>query len=148
MDTAAAVLGLGTCPESVQAVDNGPRNRWRSAVAAAAATIFMGTTAHAATGDQIIVRDLVTSKGSTSVVPMNLNNDNPTDLLSYNATTGRAVYSVSVNPLGTQKIVCDLIASKGWTSLVPMMLNGDGLTDLLSYNKSTGRAVYSVTAEP
>ena len=87
-------------------------------------------------------------QGWTSVVPMKLNAGTETDLLSYNATTGRAVYSIGANPLGTQKIVRDLIASKGWTSVVPMRLNGDGLTDLLSYNKNTGRAVYSVTAEP
>lgn len=120
----------------------------RSAIAAAAATICMGTTAHAAIGDQIIVRDLIASKGWTSVVPMNLNGDRLTDLLSYNATTGRAVYSVGANPPGSQVIVRDLIASKGWTSVVPVHLNGDFLTDLISYNAKTGRAVYSVGANP
>ena len=32
---------------------------------------------------------------------MNLNGDRLTDLLSYNATTGRAVYSVAASPPGT-----------------------------------------------
>jgi hypothetical protein len=38
---------------------------------------------------------MMAAKGWTAVVPMNLNGDGLTDLLSYNATTGRAVYSVS-----------------------------------------------------
>jgi hypothetical protein len=79
---------------------------------------------------------------------MNLNNDNLADLLSYNATTGRALYSIGADPPGSQVIVRDLNASPGWTSVVPLTLNADNLTDLLSHNKSTGRAVYSVTAEP
>jgi hypothetical protein len=152
ISAATAVLDLGICPASVRAIENGPRNRRRaatkSAVAADVATVFTGTAADAATGDQIIVRDLVTSKGSTSVVPMNLNNDNLADLLSYNATTGRALYSIGADPPGSQVIVRDLNASPGWTSVVPLTLNADNLTDLLSQNKSTGRAVYSVTAEP
>ena len=41
----------------------------------------------------MIVKDSVGSKGWTSIVPMNLNGDALTDLLSYNKTTGRTVYS-------------------------------------------------------
>ena len=114
----------------------------------AASIVCAVSTPHAATGDQIIVRDLVTSKGSTSVVPMNLNGDSLTDLLSYNATTGRAVYSIGANPPGTQGTVREPDQlPKGWTALVPMNLNGDGRTDLLWYNAKTGRAVYSIAAE-
>ena len=49
-------------------------------------------------GGQQIVRDLIASKGWTSVVPMRLNGDSLTDLLSYNKRTGRAVYSVAAKP--------------------------------------------------
>ena len=120
----------------------------RAALLSSAAIVCAVSAVHAATGDQIFVRDLVTSKGSTLVVPMDLNNDSLTDLLTYNATTGRAVYSLGAQPLGTQAIVRDLMAAKGWTSVVPMNLNADQLTDLLSYNRTTGRAVYSVAEEP
>ena len=44
------------------------------------------------------MRDLIAAKGWTAVVPMKLNGDNLTDLLSYNKTTGRAVYSVAAEP--------------------------------------------------
>ena len=76
---------------------------------------------------------------------MNINNDGLTDLLTYNNTTGLAVYSVA-NPNGGQNIVKQVSASPGWTSLVPLAINNDDLTDLLSYNAATGRAVYSVGA--
>ena len=79
-------------------------------------------------------------------MPLKLNRDGLTDLLSYNANTGRAIYSVGALPAGTQIIVKDLIAAPGWTEIVPLKLNRDGLTDLLSYNSSTGRAIYSVAA--
>ena len=52
------------------------------------------------------------SKGWTAVVPMDLNGDNLTDLLSYNASSGRAVYSVASTVPGAQQIVLDLMASK------------------------------------
>ena len=125
---------------------------WRRALTGSAlmiAAMCFGTSAKAAVGDQIIVRDLIASKGWTSLVPMLLNGDDGfSDLLSYNAKTGRAVYSVGANPPGSQTIVKDLIASKGWTAVVPMRLNDDSLTDLLSYNATTGRAVYSIAATP
>jgi hypothetical protein len=104
--------------------------------------------AHSAVGDQIIVKDLIASKGWTALVPMDVNGDRLTDLLSYNKNTGRAVYSLGSSPSGDQIIVKDLIASRGWTALVPMKLNNDRLTDLLSYNAKTGRAVYAVSAQP
>src|SRR3954453_17038774 len=107
-----------------------PRAALAALVAGAlAAPLAAPTAARAAVGDQIIVKDLIANKGWTAVVPMNLNGDGLTDLLSYNAKTGRAVYSVGTNPPGTQTIVKDFRAAKGWTSLVPMELNGDGLTD-------------------
>lgn len=67
---------------------------------AAAATMFCASiTAHAAQpGDQVIVRDLIASKGWTAVVPLHLNGDGLSDMLSYNAKTGRAVYSVAAQP--------------------------------------------------
>ena len=80
-------------------------------------------------------------------MPLKLNGDGLTDLLSYSASTGLAVYSVGASPPGTQKIVKDQVAAQGWTAIVPLKLNGDGLTDLLSYSASTGRAVYSVAAQ-
>jgi hypothetical protein len=46
-------------------------------------------------GGQVAVNTVSASPGWTSIVPMNLNNDGFTDLLSYNGTTGRAVYSVT-----------------------------------------------------
>jgi len=52
------------------------------------------TPVYAAPDDQVIVKDFTASAGWTSVVPINLNGDGLTDFLSYNATTGRAVYSV------------------------------------------------------
>jgi hypothetical protein len=62
----------------------------------AAAVICAGTAAHAGQpGDQIVVKDFVGPKGWTSIVPMDLNGDTGTDLLSYNKTTGRTVYSVA-----------------------------------------------------
>jgi hypothetical protein len=72
---------------------------------------------------------------------MELNGDGLTDLLSYNATTGRAIYSVGTDAPGEQEIVKDVAAAKGWTLVVPIELNGDGLTDLLSYNRTTGGRV-------
>jgi hypothetical protein len=100
-------------------------------------------------GDQEIVRDVVAAKGLTSIVPMNIDNDFPglTDLLSYNAETGQAVFSIGVGTAGDQKIVRDVVAAKGWTSIVPMSLQGFPPTDLLSYNAETGQAVFrSVSA--
>jgi hypothetical protein len=96
--------------------------------------------------NQVIVREVDAAKGWTLVVPMNINGDGLTDFLSYNANTGKAVYSVGTNVPGEQKIVKEVDAAKGWTSIVPMNINGDGLTDLLSYNANTGKAVYSVGA--
>src|SRR5689334_16121713 len=52
-----------------------------------------------APGRQVIVKSLVAPTGWTALIPMNLNGDslspllNLTDLLSYNATTGRTVLS-------------------------------------------------------
>jgi hypothetical protein len=70
----------------------------------------------------------------------------PTDLLSYNATTGRAIVSVGMGTSGDQKIVKDYTAEKGWSSIVPMNVDCDpgGLTDYLSYNALTGRAIVSI----
>jgi uncharacterized protein YycO len=94
-------------------------------------------------GQQQIVAEVDAAKGWTSIVPMNINDDGLTDLLSYNAINGRAVYSVATFVPG-QQIVAELDAAQGWTSIIPMNINGDGLTDLLSYNANTGKAVYSV----
>jgi hypothetical protein len=116
-----------------------------NSAALAAAAICLGTTAHAARpGDQVVVKDLIAAKGWTSIVPMELNGDGLTDMLSYNAKTGRAIYSVASGTPGTQTIVRYLVAAKGWTAVVPMILSGSGpQTGLLSYNAETGRAVYS-----
>ena len=46
----------------------------------------------------MIVKDLVAAKGWTAIVPLKLNGDNLTDMLSYNANTGRAIYSVATQP--------------------------------------------------
>jgi hypothetical protein len=100
--------------------------------------------AQAEPGEQSIVREVAAAQGWTSVVPMELNGDGLTDLLSYNATTGRAIYSIGTSVPGEQEIVKDVAAAKGWTLVVPIELNGDGLTDLLSYNRTTGQAIYSV----
>ena len=77
---------------------------------------------------------------------MNVDGDAGTDLLSYNATTGRAIVSVGVGASGDQKIVKDYTAAEGWTLIVPMNVDRDfaGLTDFLSYNATTGHAIVSV----
>ena len=100
---------------------------------------------------QTIVNDFAAAPGWTSVVPMTLNGDDRTDLVSYNAVTGQADYSLAVTapscPAGVscgQQVASTVAASPGWTSVVPMDLNGDGLTDLLSYNAATGLSYYSV----
>ena len=80
-------------------------------------------------------------------MPTNINGDDLTDLLSYNATTGQAVFSVAIDVTGDQTIVKEVNASQGWTSVVPIIINGDGRTDLLSYNATTGQAVFSVTTD-
>ena len=90
--------------------------------------------------DVVAVRDA--APGWTSIVPMRMNSDSLTDLLSYNAATGLAVYSIGDGV--SQTIVRTVNAAPGWTSIVPFDLNGDGLTDLLSYNAATGLAFYSV----
>ena len=95
-------------------------------------------------GDQVNVRVVNAAKGWTSIVPMNINNDRLTDLLSYNATTGMAEYSVATGVPGEQQLVKRVSAGTGWTSIVPMNINGDILTDLLWYNATSGAAAYSV----
>jgi hypothetical protein len=95
-------------------------------------------------GDQKIIREVNAAKGWTSIVPIFLEPSKIlTDLLSYNAATGVAAYSIASGAPGDQSIVKQVNAAKGWTSIVPMEMNGDGVTDLLSYNIATGQAVYS-----
>jgi hypothetical protein len=94
-------------------------------------------------GQEVVaVRDA--APGWTSIVPMRMNGDSLTDLLSYNAATGLAVYSIGDGV--SQTIVRTVNAAAGWTSIVPLDVNGDGLTDLLSYNAATGLAFYSVAS--
>lgn len=90
--------------------------------------------------DVVAVRDA--APGWTVIIPMRMNNDALTDLVSYNAATGLAIYSIGDGT--SQTIVRTVNAAPGWTSIVPFDLNGDGLTDLLSYNAATGLAFYSV----
>jgi hypothetical protein len=84
--------------------------------------------------------------GWTSVVPMNIDNDvgGLTDLLSYNAVTGLAVYSKGVGNPASQQVVATVNAVAGSTTITPLDLNGDSLTDLLSYNAATGMGYYSI----
>ena len=96
---------------------------------------------------QTVVKDFGAAKGWTSIVPIDLNRDGVTDFLSYNATTGRAIFSItSATQLGEQTTIKDFDAAKEWTSIVPTNLNDDGVTDLLSYNATTGRAIFSTTS--
>jgi hypothetical protein len=44
----------------------------KSTLALAAAAACIGTSAYAAVGDQIIVKDLIAARGWTAVVPLNL----------------------------------------------------------------------------
>jgi hypothetical protein len=90
--------------------------------------------------DVVAVRDA--APGWTSIVPMRLDGDSVTDLLSYNAATGLAVYSTGDGI--SQRVARTVQAAPGWTTIVPFDLNGDPLTDLLSYNAATGLAFYSV----
>jgi hypothetical protein len=73
-----------------------------------------------APGEQEIVKQVNAARGWTSIVPMDLNDDGLTDYLSYNATTGLAIYSVGTSAPGEQKIVKQVNAATGWTSVVPM----------------------------
>ena len=75
-----------------------------------------------------------------------MDNTGPTDLLSYNAATGRAAFSIGTGTAGDQKVVRDVVAAQGWTSIVPMNIDNDvnGLTDFVSYNAATGRAAFSI----
>ena len=103
------------------------------------------STAGGAPGEQEVVRQVTAAKGWTSIVPIHLKpSEILTDLLSYNAATGLAVYSTASGPPGDQNVVKQVNAATGWTSVVPMELNGDGVTDFVSYNMTTGRAVYSI----
>ena len=94
--------------------------------------------------------------GWTALVPMSLNGDCHalTDLLSYNATTGRTVLSTGAFPPGTQTAVEDFRFPGGSTSLFPMNLNHEGLVDVLNhtdppfYNKTTGQAGAPVAPDP
>jgi hypothetical protein len=101
-------------------------------------------------GDQNVVKEFTAAKGWTSIVPMNINNTGLTDLLSYNANTGLAVYSSATGVPGEQQVVKEFTAAKGWTLIVPMYMNSSvcRLTDLLSYNATTGLAVYSMAPPP
>ena len=71
---------------------------------------------------------------AVSRIPGSMDNTGPTDLLSYNAATGRAAFSIGTGTAGDQKVVRDVVAAQGWTSIVPMNIDNDvnGLTDLLS----------------
>jgi hypothetical protein len=76
---------------------------------------------------------------------MNVDGNSLTDLLSYNATTGRAIVSVGIGDSGDQKIVKDYTAATGWTHIVPMNVDISAANDdLLSYNAETGQAIVSV----
>jgi hypothetical protein len=122
----------------------------KSALLAALAFAAVIPQAFGNPGDQRIVRDVVAAKGWTIIVPMNINNDGLTDLLSYNAVTGRAAFSVGFGTAGNQQVVRDVTAATGWTSIVPMDTNKSlpTLTGLLSYNSDTGRAAFSVATDP
>jgi hypothetical protein len=66
---------------------------------------------------------------------MDLNGDPLTDLLSYNAATGRAYYSIGVAGPRQQIVGPEAAGAPGWTSIVPMKLtagSGHG-RDLLFY---------------
>ena len=117
----------------------------RFLLAASVASVITATISlHAALGDQSVVRDVVAAQGWTSIVPMNIDGHGPTDLVSYNAATGRAAFSIGTGKAGDQQVVRDVMAATGWTSIVPMDIDGNGLTDLLSYNAVTGRAAFSI----
>jgi N,N-dimethylformamidase beta subunit-like protein len=99
-------------------------------------------------GLRTVVNSVHARPGWTSIVPMDIDDDRFTDLLSYNARTGLAYFSVRVAP-GEQQIVGTAVnvppgSTPGWTSIVPMKINDDRETDLLWYNSATGLAVYTV----
>lgn len=80
--------------------------------------------------------------GFTSIVPMHMNGDPITDVLSYNASTGLAVYSVGDGRGQNEARAQTALA--GFTSIVAFDLNEDALSDLLSYNSKTGAAFFSI----
>jgi hypothetical protein len=46
-------------------------------------------------GEQQIVKEVDAAPGSTCIVAIVMNGDGLTDLLSYDASTGKAVYSIA-----------------------------------------------------
>jgi hypothetical protein len=110
-------------------------------------TIATGAVGPGSVSNQRIVFDVATPEaiGWTSIVMMQLNDDQFTDILSYNKQTGRAVYSIGTGvPDDPQKIVKDINIDTGWTSIVPMTLpfsSGDlRRSGLFFYNEDDGRA--------
>jgi hypothetical protein len=96
---------------------------------------------------QQAVASFSSTPGWTLVVPMNVNTDGLTDLLSYNSTSGLAKYSIGVSGSSySQQVITTVSAAAGWTSIVSMNINNDGLSDLLSYNAATGDYAFSVGA--
>jgi hypothetical protein len=59
--------------------------------------LAMYSVAMTGAGDQAVVKTVDAAPGWTAVVPMELDRDGFTDLLSYNAGSGLAVYSVAVS---------------------------------------------------
>ena len=64
-------------------------------------------------GDLKLVRDVSGDKGWTSIVPMQIGETARTDLLFYNAVTGRAAYAVTTSGKADQTIVRDVSGDKG-----------------------------------
>jgi hypothetical protein len=108
-------------------------------------TIATGPIGAGPQANQKIVFDTATPEaiGWTSIVLMKLNDDDLTDMLSYNSRTGRAVFSIGTGvPESPQEIVKDTNVGAGWTAIVPMMLRFDGpvRTGLFFYNAENGNA--------
>jgi hypothetical protein len=90
--------------------------------------------------------------GWTTIVPLDLNGDGLTDLLSYSATTGLATYSIGKSSPSSstdvdypQQVVKSVNAGVGWTSIVPLKTaSNQGYSDLLFYNAASGLTVYTV----
>ena len=97
-------------------------------------------------GMRRLARRVSSVPGWTSIVPMNIHGEGGPDvayLLSYNATTGLAFYSIGRAP-GIQDIVGAAVhAAPGFTAIVPLNINGDALTICSGTTPPRGSAVYT-----
>ena len=83
----------------------------------------------------------------SDIIPINLNNDDITDLLFYSPSEGTGEF-YTVTSSGTLNLVATHTDWRSsWSKIIPINLNNDGITDLLFYSPTehTGE-FYTVTS--